>query len=252
MSLLRHQDFSVALSLLDAVRSSRTDPDTYARVGVRELTRVIGSEITTLSVCNLRTGHRSVVSIPGCALSRSEIEAFDAHFHEHPLVRFHARDRRLVSHRISDSLSRRDFHRTGLYNDYYRRIGIDHAIAVPLFIDRELLVSFVLNRAKTDFSDRECELLDLVRPHLAHAYGQARDAVGSDSEDGVTQPLTNREREVIDWVARGKTDRDVGAVLGISARTVQKHLEHVFVKLGVETRTAAVVRSGVLRFGRVA
>ena len=52
--------------------------------------------------------------------------------------------------------------------------------------------------------------------------------------------LTPREREVPAWVAEGKNNNDVGINLGISALTVKKHLEHIFQKLGVETRTAAV------------
>jgi DNA-binding CsgD family transcriptional regulator len=51
--------------------------------------------------------------------------------------------------------------------------------------------------------------------------------------------LTQRESEVLHWVIKGKTNRDIGEILGTSPRTVNKHLEHVFVKLGVETRTAA-------------
>ncbi|PLX69127.1 MAG: DNA-binding response regulator [Azoarcus sp.] len=51
--------------------------------------------------------------------------------------------------------------------------------------------------------------------------------------------LTGREAEVLYWVIRGKTNRDIGDILGTSPRTVHKHLEHVFEKLGVETRTAA-------------
>jgi CheY-like chemotaxis protein/DNA-binding CsgD family transcriptional regulator len=51
--------------------------------------------------------------------------------------------------------------------------------------------------------------------------------------------LTARESEVLYWVIQGKTNRDIGDILGTSPRTVHKHLEHVFEKLGVETRTAA-------------
>lgn len=51
--------------------------------------------------------------------------------------------------------------------------------------------------------------------------------------------LTSREAEVLYWVMRGKTNRDIGDILGTSPRTVHKHVEHVFEKLGVETRTAA-------------
>ncbi|MHB1656809.1 MAG: response regulator [Burkholderiales bacterium] len=51
--------------------------------------------------------------------------------------------------------------------------------------------------------------------------------------------LTGREAEVLYWVIYGKTNRDIGDILGSSHRTVNKHLEHIFEKLGVETRTAA-------------
>ena len=56
------------------------------------------------------------------------------------------------------------------------------------------------------------------------------------------QSLTDREHEVLRWVAAGKTDRDVGVILAISHRTVHKHLQCAYAKLGVETRTAAVMR----------
>ncbi|MCE4554543.1 DNA-binding response regulator [Pelomonas cellulosilytica] len=51
--------------------------------------------------------------------------------------------------------------------------------------------------------------------------------------------LTRRETEVLSWLAKGKTNRDIADILGMSPRTVNKHLEHVFEKLGVETRAAA-------------
>jgi DNA-binding NarL/FixJ family response regulator len=51
--------------------------------------------------------------------------------------------------------------------------------------------------------------------------------------------LTQREAEVLFWVSKGKTNKDIGEILNTSPRTVNKHLEHVFEKLGVETRTAA-------------
>ena len=51
--------------------------------------------------------------------------------------------------------------------------------------------------------------------------------------------LTPRETEVLSWLAKGKTNRDIADILGMSPRTVNKHLEHIFEKLGVETRAAA-------------
>jgi DNA-binding CsgD family transcriptional regulator len=52
--------------------------------------------------------------------------------------------------------------------------------------------------------------------------------------------LTTREAEILMWIARGKTNKEVGLILGSSPRTVNKHLEHIFEKLGVATRAAAV------------
>jgi len=55
-----------------------------------------------------------------------------------------------------------------------------------------------------------------------------------------TLGLTFREAEILMWISRGKTNKEVGAILGSSPRTVNKHLEHIFEKLGVVTRAAAV------------
>lgn len=58
--------------------------------------------------------------------------------------------------------------------------------------------------------------------------------------------LTPRETEVLSWISKGKTNRDIADILGMSPRTVNKHLEHIFEKLGVETRTAAAAIAGQL------
>ncbi|MBY3039550.1 response regulator transcription factor [Rhizobium laguerreae] len=55
--------------------------------------------------------------------------------------------------------------------------------------------------------------------------------------------LTQRESEVLLWIAKGKANRDIGEILGLSARTVNKHLEQIYVKLGVENRASAAVKA---------
>ena len=60
--------------------------------------------------------------------------------------------------------------------------------------------------------------------------------------------LTHRESEVLLWIAKGKANRDIGEILGLSSRTVNKHLEQIYSKLGVENRASAAVRAAdVLR-----
>lgn len=55
--------------------------------------------------------------------------------------------------------------------------------------------------------------------------------------------LTAREAEVLLWIGRGKANKDIGEILGLSPRTVNKHLEQIYVKLGVENRASAAIRA---------
>ena len=92
------------------------------------------------------------------------------------------------------------------------------------------------------------ELVARLHAHLRVAR-QLNDALltpPGESEALRENPLTQREMAVLEWVAHGKTNRDIGDILSMSPRTVNKHLEHIYEKLGVETRTAA----GAL-FGRL-
>lgn len=255
MNHLTRNDYAGALQLLARVEAQAGDVDSFARAVVRALNDYVPSELTTLSVCDLLTGHRHVVGLPGVRLGANEIECFDRHFFEHPLVRHHGIDGGLLTRRISDLVSRRNFQRSALYADYYRRIGLEYAIAMPLLKDYRTLVSVVLNRRGLDFNERERERLEVLRPHFAFLYRLARGATmpaGAAPLPSVPEPLppevgatglTQREAGVMHWLARGKTDSDIAALLSISPRTVQKHLEHIYVKLGVETRTAAVMRA---------
>ncbi|KAB1087659.1 response regulator [Neorhizobium galegae] len=62
-------------------------------------------------------------------------------------------------------------------------------------------------------------------------------------------PVTQRESEVLLWIAKGKSNRDIGDILGLSARTVNKHLEQIYVKLGVENRASAAVKAAHVLHG---
>uniref|UniRef100_Q07HR0 Two component transcriptional regulator, LuxR family n=1 Tax=Rhodopseudomonas palustris (strain BisA53) TaxID=316055 RepID=Q07HR0_RHOP5 len=64
---------------------------------------------------------------------------------------------------------------------------------------------------------------------------------GTDTSKDLSKELglTTRESEVLSWLSKGKTNRDIAQILGLSPRTVDKHLEQIYAKLGVENRTAA-------------
>ena len=69
-----------------------------------------------------------------------------------------------------------------------------------------------------------------------------RETVQMQPENLMSLGLTKREAEVLFLIAKGKTNPEIGILLEISTRTVQKHVEHIYIKLGVETRTAAMLR----------
>jgi DNA-binding CsgD family transcriptional regulator len=252
MSALQRRDWRAGFELLNAVAEADDGIDALARAAVNALPRLVASEITSLSVCDLESGRRQVVATPAAAIGAVDIAAFNRYFRVHPLVHYHADLRGPGAHRISDSLPFSRFCNSGLYSEYYRRIGIDHAVALPVFVDDKTLVSFVLNRRRRDFSDHERDMLDLVGGGLSRLYVKAYSmerarfllrARGLDESRLEALGVTPRETEVLRWLAGGKTDREIAALLSCSHRTVQKHLQRLYVKLGVETRTAAVMRA---------
>ena len=98
---------------------------------------------------------------------------------------------------------------------------------VPFTLTREgrrLVVRFVSRAGQTLLVLEEQHLC--VPAHALRSFG-----------------LTRRETEVLAWVAEGKTSAEVASILGIGRRAVEKHLERIYPKLGVETRTAAAARA---------
>jgi DNA-binding CsgD family transcriptional regulator len=97
------------------------------------------------------------------------------------------------------------------------------------------LTGLALHRTRRDFSAAEIALLELLRPHLLSALRRADRA-----ERLCAAHLTPRERAVLQLVADGAPNHAIAIALQMRPRTVEKHLEHAYGKLGVCSRTAAV------------
>jgi DNA-binding CsgD family transcriptional regulator len=357
LTRLPGRDLRAAMRALAVLAEQSASSACFVDAALEQLTGIVASDLTTLSICDLERGSRRVVGRKGETLSETDRAAFDRHFRVHPLVRFHSSHPGGPTQRISDCITFNTFRNSALHADYYRRIGINYVMALPLRIDSANVISIVFNRSRSDFRDHERGLLDTVRQPLAAVYrhlmvcaeagiglrcitelaadggwlmvrvtlggrildaspnalrllrrffpehasslqtslpsvllswfvrsrnwGLERPAIdhaqrftltrsGSrlrvhfvpdpdnvatgfllmkherldlDAAHLVQLPLTDREREVLALVVAGKTNGEIATILAISARTVQKHLEHIFQKLGVETRTAAAVRA---------
>ena len=169
---------------------------------------------------------------------------------EHPLLRHYLATGDMAARRISDVTSDRQFRSLGLYRDFYRPHRVDHQLVVSVPAPDGGMISVALNRQRRDFSDEQRELIDLLRPHLAQAA--AITALLSQPAPGVPRSadgqalLTARQTRILQLVAAGHSDRAMARALGISVRTVQTHLQHVYRILGVSSRTEALAHARAL------
>ena len=280
---------------------------------------------------------------PADSISAEQYEAFAAHTHEHPFFGAMLLEKRSDTLMISDFLPDRSFCNTGIYNEFYRIVGVKRQMAVALNISDHFLVTSALSRIKRSFSECDRNMLGLLSPHLITAFrntqlfealSHERDYLSQIASKGLivldperkiefiselairllekyfsggsgemltgelkcfvdhelshreplSQPgtcrkkldgcelsvriafdsssgrirllleerrdlsasdlaflnLTVRETEILFWLCNGKSDFEIACLLAISIRTVQKHVENTLIKLGVETRTAAV------------
>jgi DNA-binding CsgD family transcriptional regulator len=117
-------------------------------------------------------------------------------------------------------------------------LGVMDEVLVPMTplggTDRRLLL--LRSTDSPDFSEREKAMLALARPHVAELHTRR------DRELRGEPNLTPRQWEVLRRVATGASNIQIARALGLSEATVRKHLENVFLRLGVQSRTEAVAR----------
>jgi DNA-binding CsgD family transcriptional regulator len=146
--------------------------------------------------------------------------------------------------KISDFYSAREQHSTGTYTDCDRPLGIEHVLALclpaaqlPAAGSGRHVRMYVMRGPGPDFSERDRAVLTLLRPHLQQAYLEA------ERRRHPVPRLTPRQAELLRLVGAGHTNTQIARRLGISEGTVRTHLENIYEKLGVSSRTAAVTRA---------
>ena len=145
------------------------------------------------------------------------------------------------AYRLSDVAAAHELRRSLGYEVWFRALGFAHHLRVGLDATRWHTKEFCFDRGPgRDFTSRDRAVLDAVRPYLAARYALWRDT--SETADRAGK-LTLRELEVLDLVAEGMTNGEIAQRLWISPGTVRRHLENIYEKLGVHTRTAAVAAS---------
>jgi DNA-binding CsgD family transcriptional regulator len=144
----------------------------------------------------------------------------------------------------SDFYSARQWHSTGMYSGILRPQGIEHQIqlclsdpAVPGAGPGRTVRLYLYRGPGPDFTDRDRAVLTLLRPHLHQAY------LDTERRRCPVPRLTPRQKDLLRLLAAGHTNTQIAGRLGISEGTVRTHLENVYEKLHVSSRTAAVTRA---------
>jgi DNA-binding CsgD family transcriptional regulator len=347
-------------TLLSAVEKiySPTDIDQFPSTILSAMREVLSCNTICYNEISIPESRMSWITDPVNALPGPTLrEMFNRHLHEHPLIAHSGLPNTTRSLRISDFLSRQQFHRLALYNEYYRPLGVEYQLGTTISISERHILGVGLDRDCLDFSENERLCLDLLRPHLIQSYrnlqilklmkrkaegsvkqlvvvnrtGQVQlinddvwrifanyfdmprfhrslpDVVhnwikyerarlcqesdvssppvplviskeggkitihflwgGKDSEQDIIiieeeptdiasasmygSKLTRRETEILAWLSQGKTNAEIGLALSISPRTVKKHLEHIYSKLRVHSRSGAVARSAYLHIASI-
>jgi DNA-binding CsgD family transcriptional regulator len=131
------------------------------------------------------------------------------------------------------------------WSAFARPFGITHQLALPLRVGRGI-EAYVVSRPDDDYDDADADLATLVRPALAALVRQHRvlhDVPEEQLDRVADRRLTEREFAVLTLLGSGLTAQAIARRLDTSPRTVHKHLEHLYRKLGVRDRLMAVQRA---------
>jgi DNA-binding CsgD family transcriptional regulator len=187
---------------------------------------------------------------------------FARYAHQNPLVHHYNETRDARALRISDVTTQAAFHALEIYTEVYGPMGMEYQIAFTLPHTRDRILGVALSRRESDFSDAERDLLERARPFLIQAYRNAvrySEALATPSglpavpsavpavvpsvvpsaETLRGLGLTPRQADAIRLLATGAGEAAIATSLGISLRTLQKHLQLAYRRLGVRNRSQA-------------
>jgi len=135
-----------------------------------------------------------------------------------------------------------DWHRTSIYRMVDHPLGIKDMIGLYFQNPAGQFGGLFCGRGEF-FEESEFASAKNFHAVIVQLLAKVPDAPTSAGEDESRCSVTNltaREGEVMHWLVEGKANCEIGVILGISQHTVRKHLENIFVKLGVQNRTSAV------------
>ncbi len=240
---LSHRDLRNALEFVHAA-SSGHGSEPFPQPAVDLLARVVPAEYIGYYEWDNQTRYRPItaVELPVVSVPPEVAEARMEYCRSYPpSILLRKSETRPL--KISDFVSLQELHRLDYYDSVLRPFRIEHQMRLWLSAPAGISRVFYFSRrsAQGDFGERDRSLLELLRPFLVAIREPLEVRQAATLTNGVS--LTEREAEILHWVARGKTNQEIASRLFVSPHTVRKHLENAYEKLGVHTRTAAIARA---------
>ena len=253
MRHLRGCDLRAILDVTYLIHSD--DREATADRVLAELARLVACDHVAFNGIAIDPAHLLATAVHPRDANRLDMASFAALFDQHPGFQAY-RSRRLqpgTSAVLSDLLTVRALRRLPLYADCYRPAGTHDQLIGGVHVGRQSMV-LTVSRSRIGFSHRDRAVIDVLLPHLGQALRRrarlasltaaARRARANDARihdaGGRLRMLTRREREVAEHVATGASDREIAGALGVGVRTVHKHLEQTYRKLGLANRASLI------------
>ena len=225
---LAREMVAVVTTLIDTDHAAYTEADALRRRGVGFIDEPIANDFFWR--------HQSV---------------WATYMHEHPVLMHFLREPMSGPRKISDFLSHRDYRRLGLYSEFYGQLDTEYQLVANVSSGADWSVGLVVNRSNSDFAERDREVLTVLQSHMRRCYAtQRRRALVSDFNRGqlteelhdnlMRMGLTRREAESLFFMAMGKSNPDMAALMSISLETVKQHVRAVLDKLGLPGRATAM------------
>ena len=183
-----------------------------------------------------------VESTPGIWLPFAE--RISRIIYEHPFTKPFLEQPNPTALKFSDFYPLKQLLQTRVYQVAYAPEKMIRQMSIPIWLHPGLVSSLNFSGRGRDFTERDRQMLNRVAPHFTLAYKNAEQATAHAtalSKPLIAYQLTPRESEIAIWLAEGKSNPEIAAILGPSPRTIEKHVEKILAKLGVENRTAAAL-----------
>jgi DNA-binding CsgD family transcriptional regulator len=238
---LSHKDFDVLQRAILELYEYR-DADAFRQMLPGFLLKLVPADHSNLCVYRVNPGPKLVRCIESNQLISPRASWAESLVAHHPSTHYFMQGGELTAVKLSDFFALNQL-KSSMFWDFFHQTQLEYNLHVPVESAEGVAAIGVANHRR-DFSERDRTMFNLIRPHFNQAQRNAELAtqrLKARTEPLAAYNLTPRETEVAGWLSQGKTNPEIAIILQTRPRTVEKHMEKVLEKLGVENRTAAAM-----------